>query len=255
MRAVCACLAGKEATMTGVLTLYRTSVGKKVIMALTGFVLVGFVVFHMYGNTKIYQGPEAFNSYAAGLRTLGYPVFGYEHLLWIARAALLGAVVLHIWSATALTMQSRKTTAASAVSGMKRYGEHKRLTGYAAYTMRFGGLLLFVFIIYHILHLTFGVVGYGAGEFLHPHDGKYEAYNNLVIGFQNPLISGFYMLAMIFLGLHLFHGVWSMFQTLGLNNIKYTGLLRGLAILIALTVVIGNISFPVAVMTGLVPLA
>jgi succinate dehydrogenase / fumarate reductase, cytochrome b subunit len=240
--------------MTGVLTLYRTSVGKKVIMALTGFILVGFVVFHMYGNTKMYLGPVAFNEYAEGLRKLGYPVFGYEHLLWVARAVLLGAGVLHIWSATALTMQSRKTTAASAVSGMKRYGEQKRLTGYAAYTMRFGGLLIFAFIIYHLLHLTFGVVGYEAGAFIHPHDGKYEAYNNVVLGFQNPLIVGFYVLATIFLVLHLFHGVWSMFQTLGLNNSKYTGLLRGLAVLIAVTVVIGNISFPIAVMAGIVGL-
>ncbi|MFV9503178.1 MAG: succinate dehydrogenase cytochrome b subunit [Oscillochloridaceae bacterium umkhey_bin13] len=238
--------------MTGVLTLYRTSVGKKVIMALTGFILVGFVVFHMYGNTKMYLGPDEFNKYAAGLRTLGSPLFGYEHLLWIARLVLLGAVVLHIWSATMLTMQSRKTVAAYGVSGTKRYGEQKRQTSYAAYTMRFGGLLLLVFIIFHILHLTFGVVGYADGQFLHPHDGKYEAYHNVVVGFQNPLISGFYVFAMLFLGLHLFHGVWSMFQTLGLNNVKYDGLLRGLAILIAAVVVIGNISFPVAVMLGIV---
>ena len=87
--------------MTGVLTLYRTSVGKKVIMALTGFVLVGFVLFHMYGNTKLYMGPEVYNDYAAGLRELGHPVFGHEHLLWVARVLQLGSVVLHIWSAAA----------------------------------------------------------------------------------------------------------------------------------------------------------
>lgn len=241
--------------MTGVLTLYRTSVGKKVIMALTGFILVGFVVFHMYGNTKMYLGPEEFNKYAEGLRTLGSPIFVHEHLLWIARLVLIGSVVLHIWSASMLTMQSHKTVGANGVSGTKRYGEHKRQTGYAAYTMRFGGVLLLVFIVFHLLHLTFGVVGYGTGEFLHPHDGKYEAYNNVVIGFQNPLVSGFYIFAMLFLGLHLFHGVWSMFQTLGINNAKYDGLLRGLAILIAAIVVIGNISFPIAVMLGIVGLA
>lgn len=238
--------------MTGVLTLYRTSVGKKVIMAVTGFILVGFVVFHMYGNTKMYQGPVVFNEYAAGLRDIGHPVFGYEHLLWVARLGLLGAVVLHIWSATALTIQSRKSTAANAVGGMKRYGEQKRQTGYAAYTMRFGGVLIFLFIIYHLLHLTFGVVGYGPGQYQHPHNGEYQVYNNVVYGFQNPLVSGFYIITMVFLGLHLFHGVWSMFQTLGLNNAKYTGMLRGLAILIALLVTIGNLSFPIAVMAGIV---
>lgn len=237
--------------MTGVLTLYRTSVGKKVIMAVTGFVLVGFVVFHMYGNTKMYQGPEVFNAYAAGLREIGHPIFGHEHLLWVARLALLGAVVLHIWSATALTRQSQKTIAANAVGGMRRYGEQKRQTGYAAYTMRYGGLVIFLFILYHLAHLTFGAF-YGPGQYQHPENGEYFVYNNVVIGFQNPIVSGIYLVTMVFLGLHLFHGVWSMFQTLGLNNAKYTGLLRGLAVLIALLVTIGNLSFPIAVMAGIV---
>ncbi|HMQ35449.1 MAG TPA: succinate dehydrogenase cytochrome b subunit [Chloroflexaceae bacterium] len=238
--------------MTGVLTLYRTSVGKKVIMAVTGFILVGFVIFHMYGNTKMYQGPVVFNEYAAGLRDIGHPIFGYEHLLWVARIGLLGAVILHIWAATSLTVQSRKTTAANAVGGVRRYGEQKRQTGYAAYTMRWGGVLIFLFIIYHLLHLTFGAVGYAPGAFQHPHNGEYQVYNNVVLGFQSPLVVGFYSLAMVALGFHLYHGVWSMFQTLGLNNEKYTGLLRGLAILIALLVTVGNLSFPIAVMAGIV---
>ncbi|MEI6180652.1 MAG: succinate dehydrogenase cytochrome b subunit [Chloroflexales bacterium] len=234
--------------MTGVLTLYRTSVGKKVIMALTGFILVGFIAFHMYGNTKLYMGPDVFNAYASGLRDLGHPVLGYEHLLWIARVVLLSSVVLHIWSATALTAQSQKTTAKNAVGTLKRYGALKRQTGYAAYTMRFGGLLIFLFIVYHLLHLTFGAVGYDAGQYHHAESGKYFVYNNVVLGFQHPLVAGFYLLTMLFLGLHLFHGVWSMFQTLGLNSAKYTGLLRGLAILIAVAVTIGNLSFPLAVL-------
>ena len=237
--------------MTGVLTLYRTSVGKKVIMAVTGFILVGFVAFHMYGNMKMYQGPEVFNAYAAGLREVGYPIFGHEHLLWVARLALLGAVVLHIWSATSLTLQSRKTTAANAVGGMRRYGEKKRTTGYAAYTMRYGGVVIFLFILYHLAHLTFGAF-YGQGQYQHPENGEYFVYNNVVVGFQNPLISGIYLITMIFLGLHLYHGVWSMFQTLGLNNTKYTGMLRGLAILVAVIVTLGNLSFPIAVMAGIV---
>lgn len=237
--------------MTGVLTLYRTSVGKKVIMAITGAVLVGFVIFHMYGNTKMFQGPEVFNAYAAGLREIGHPIFGHEHLLWVARIVLLASVVGHIWSATSLTMQSRKTIAANAVGGARRYGEKKRQTGYAAYTMRYGGLLIFFFILFHIAHLTFGAF-YGEGQYQHPHNGEYQVYNNVIYGFQNPLISGIYIITMVFLGLHLFHGVWSMFQTLGLNNVKYTALLRGLAILIALAVALGNISFPIAVMAGIV---
>ncbi|NJN16451.1 MAG: succinate dehydrogenase cytochrome b subunit [Oscillochloris sp.] len=246
--------------MTGVLTLYRTSVGKKVIMAITGFVLVGFVVFHMYGNTKMFAGPETFNEYAKGLREIGSPIFGYEHLLWVARVVLLGSVLGHIWAAVALTRQSQKTTSGFMASRARRYGEKKmQTTSYAAYTMRYGGVLIFLFIIYHILHLTFGAVGYAAGTYLHPegigHSQEFFVYNNVVNGFLNPFVSGFYILTMIFLGLHLFHGVWSMFQTLGLNNKKYEPLLRGLAILIAIVVVIGNISFPLAVMLGYVGLA
>jgi succinate dehydrogenase / fumarate reductase, cytochrome b subunit len=238
--------------MTGVLTLYRTSVGKKVIMAVTGFVLVGFIVFHMYGNLKMYQGEAVFNEYAAGLRELGHPIFGHEHLLWIARLVLLGSVGLHIWAATSLTIQSRKSTSAYAVSGTRRYGEKKRQTGYAAYTMRFGGLLILLFIVYHILHLTFGAVGYAPGRFIPEQNGVYNAYNNVVQGFQSPLVVGFYLITMIFLGLHLYHGVWSMFHTLGANNNKYDKLLRGLAIFIAVIVTLGNLTFPVAVLTGYV---
>lgn len=238
-------------TMTGVLTLYRTSVGKKVIMAVTGAVLVGFVIFHMYGNTKMFQGPEVFNAYAAGLREIGHPIFGHEHLLWVARIVLLAAVVGHIWSATTLTLQSRKTIAANAVGGVRRYGEKKRQTGYAAYTMRYGGLLIFLFILFHIAHLTFGAF-FAAGQYVHPHNGEYQVYNNVIYGFQNPLIVGIYLLTMVFLGLHLFHGVWSMFQTLGLNNAKYTALLKGLAIAVALIVAIGNLTFPLAVFFGVI---
>jgi succinate dehydrogenase / fumarate reductase cytochrome b subunit len=239
-------------TVTGVLTIYRTSVGKKVIMALTGAVLVGFVVFHMYGNLKMYQGPVVFNEYAAGLREVGYPIFGHGHLLWLARIGLIVAVVGHIWAATTLTIQSRKSTVANSVSGLQRYGEKKRQTGYAAYTMRWGGLLILAFIIYHLLHLTFGAVGYGPGQYQHAENGEFQVYNNVVLGFQNPFIVGFYVFTMIFLGFHLFHGVWSMFQTLGLNSAKYTGLLKGLAIAVAAIVVLGNISFPLAVLFGAV---
>ncbi len=238
--------------MTGVLTLYRTSVGKKVIMALTGAVLVGFVLFHMYGNLKMYQGPEEFNRYAAGLREVGYPIFGHSHLLWLARIVLIAAAVGHIWAATSLTIQSRKSVVGHAVSGIKRYGEKKRQTGYAAYTMRWGGVVILLFVIYHLLHLTFGAVGYAPGAYRHPEGGEFQVYNNVVMGFQNPLIVGFYIIAMIALGFHLFHGVWSMFQTLGWNNAKYTGLLKALAIAIAAILVIGNISFPIAVLLGFV---
>jgi succinate dehydrogenase / fumarate reductase cytochrome b subunit len=240
--------------MTGVLTLYRSSIGKKVIMALTGVVLVGFLIVHMYGNTKMFYGPTVFNEYAAGLRDLGHPVFGREHLLWVMRVLLTASVVGHIWSATALTMQSQKSAYAHGVSKVKRYGQKQRRTGYAAYTMRFGGVVIFLFIIFHLLNFTFGVAGYSAGEYIGEKGGVYNAYNNVVLGFAHPLVSGFYILAMIFLGLHLFHGVWSAFQTLGLNNEKYTGTWRAVAVLVTAIIILPNIFFPIAVMSGIVHL-
>ncbi|MCG8351881.1 MAG: succinate dehydrogenase cytochrome b subunit [Chloroflexales bacterium] len=239
--------------MTGALTLYRSSIGKKAIMAVSGIVLVGFLVLHMYGNTKMYQGPEAFNAYAAGLREIGYPVFGHEHLLWIVRVVLLAAVILHIWSATQLTLMSRASTMTSRVSNASRYGRKSNAhSSYASRTMRWGGIIIFLFIIYHLLHFTFGVVGYGAGQFMHPENGEYQVYSNVVRGFSVWPVSLFYIVAMVALAMHLYHGVWSAFQTLGLNNRHFTRFWRGLAILVTAVIVIPNISFPIAVLLGIV---
>ncbi|MEI7644536.1 MAG: succinate dehydrogenase cytochrome b subunit [Chloroflexales bacterium] len=240
--------------MTGVLTLYRSSIGKKVIMAITGVFLVAFLVVHMYGNAKMFYGATIFNEYAAGLRDLGHPVFGREHLLWIMRVLLVASVGGHIWSATVLTAQSQKSSYAHGVSKVKRYAQKQRRTGYAAYTMRYGGIVIFLFIVFHLLNFTFGVAGYSAGEYISEHNGVYNAYNNVVISFQHWPVSLFYILAMIFLGLHLFHGVWSAFQTLGLNNQKYTGSWRGVAMLVTAIVILPNMFFPIAVMSGIVHL-
>ncbi len=241
--------------MTGVLTLYRSSIGKKVVMAVTGFILAGFVVIHMIGNLKLFQGPEHLNAYAGFLRTVGYPLVGEEQLLWIARIVLLASVVLHIWSATQLALQSRASTMSSRVSGTARYAQKTNVqSSYASRTMRWGGVIIFLFIVFHLLHLTFGAVGYGAGQYLHPENGEYQTYANVVNGFRVWPVSLFYIAAMIPLGMHLYHGVWSIFQTLGLNNQSYNGLFRGIAVLVALAVTLGNISFPVAVMLGIVTL-
>ncbi|NTW02806.1 MAG: succinate dehydrogenase cytochrome b subunit [Oscillochloris sp.] len=240
--------------MTGVLTLYRSSIGKKVVMAVTGIFLVSFLIIHMYGNTKMFYGAEVFNAYAAGLRDFGHPVLGHEHLLWVMRILLLASIVGHIWSAFALTAQSQKSAYANGVSKIKRYGQKQRRTGYAAYTMRFGGVVIFLFIIYHLLHFTLGMVGYSPNQYIAEQHGVYNAYNNVVVGFQHPLVSGFYILAMIFLGLHLFHGIWSAFQTLGLNNEKYTSTWRGIAILVTAIIILPNIFFPIAVMSGIIHL-
>lgn len=229
---------------TAVLTLHRTTIGKKVIMALTGIVLVGFVVIHMVGNLKIYTGEEHLNVYAGFLRTVGDPVVPHETVLWVARVVLLASVALHLWAATSLTMLDR-------ASRPQRYAVKKVTTSYAARTMRWGGVIVLMFIVYHILHFTLGRVGYAAGTYRpeDPNNG-FQTYANVIHGFQAWPISIFYIVAMAALGLHLYHGVWSMFQTLGLNSHKWDKLWRGLAIVTALAVFVGNSSIPIAVMLG-----
>ena len=213
----------------------RSSLGLKIVMALTGVILFGFVIGHMLGNLQVYLGPEAFNAYAESLRALGHGT-----LLWVARAGLLVAVLLHIWSAWRLTLMNN---AARAVG----YREiERRESSYASRTMRWSGVILLLFIVYHLMHFTFGV------HAVHPYFVHGDAYHNFVTGFQSPLVSGFYVLAMLALGLHLYHGAWSFMQTLGLSHPRYNHLRYAFAAFITLVILAGNISFPVAVLTGLV---
>jgi succinate dehydrogenase / fumarate reductase, cytochrome b subunit len=226
---------------TAVATLWSTSIGKKAVMAVTGLVLVLFVVGHMAGNLKVFQGAEKFNAYASWLREMGSPALGHEQALWGARLVLLAAVVLHITAALQLTLQSR---AARPVPYRRR--EYVQAT-YAARTMRWGGVILLLFVVYHLLHFTFGAVGYGPGQFQ-----PLSAYRNVVIGFSVWYVSAFYVVAQAALGLHMYHGIWSLFQTLGVDDIRASGSYRGAAIAVSLVAVVGNVSIPVAVLTGLV---
>lgn len=220
-------------------TVWGSSVGKKIMMAVTGVILIGFVLVHMLGNLKVYLGREAFNNYAEGLRTVGEPFLPYGVALWIARIVLLAAVTIHITAATQLTLQSR---AARPVAYTKYDGD---LTfSYASRTMVWGGIIILLFVVFHLMNLTWGSV--------HPDFIPGDAYHNLVTGFQNVPTSIVYILAMIPLGLHLYHGFWSMLQTLGVNNPKYNRMRRPLAAALALLITLCNISFPIAVLTGLV---
>jgi succinate dehydrogenase / fumarate reductase cytochrome b subunit len=224
--------------MAAALTLYRSSIGKKAIMALTGLIGIGFVVMHMIGNLKVFLGEAAFNDYAMFLRTFGEPVLPYATVLWIIRLVLLGAVALHISAAYQLT---RMDWAGRPV----RYARKKDVQAtFAARTMRWGGVILLLFIIYHIAHMTLGIV--------HPSFEEGNAYHNFVVAFQVWWVTIFYVLAMLALGLHIYHGFWSLFQTLGLNNRTYNQLLRGLALLIALVLVVGFLAGPLAVLFGVV---
>jgi succinate dehydrogenase / fumarate reductase, cytochrome b subunit len=218
---------------------YRTSVGKKIAMAVTGVILLGFVIGHMIGNLKVYQGPEAFNLYAEGLRGFGAPLLGSGQALWAVRLVLLVSVLVHIGAAFSLVRQSR----AARKHGYRQFDSSLAFS-YASRTMVWGGIIILAFVIYHILHLTLGTV--------HPDFMPHNAYHNFIIGFQQWPVSLFYVLAMIPLGLHIYHGTWSALQTLGASNARYRALRRPIALAIAAVVVIGNISFPVAVLAGLI---
>ncbi len=222
--------------MASMVAFARSPMAKKVVMAVSGIVLFGFVLVHMLGNLKLYQGAEALNAYAEGLRALGYPFLPHGGALWIARVVLLVVVALHVVSAWQLTLLNRRA---------RPQGYAKRQVveaSYASRTMRWGGVILLLFVVYHLLHLTFGSV--------HPEFIAGDVYHNVVRGFQNPLVAGFYLAANVMLGFHLWHGLWSLFQSLGWNHPSYHRLRRHFATAFALVVTTGNLSFPLAVLAG-----
>jgi succinate dehydrogenase / fumarate reductase cytochrome b subunit len=225
--------------MRRVATLWDSSVGQKIMMAVTGVILIGFIVGHMLGNLKVYLGKEAFNAYAEGLRTVGEPFLPYGTALWIARIILLVSVIIHITAATQLTLRAKKARPV----GYRKY-ENDLVFSYASRTMVWGGIIILLFVLFHLMNLTFGTV--------HPDFVPGDPYHNFVTGFENVPTSIVYILAMIPLGLHLYHGFWSMLQTLGVNNPKYNHLRRPLALTLAIGVTLANISFPLAVLFGIV---
>jgi succinate dehydrogenase / fumarate reductase cytochrome b subunit len=217
------------------LTFLGSSIGRKVVMAATGIVLYAFVVGHMLGNLQIYLGPKAINDYGEFLRH-----FLHGQGLWIVRAVLLVAVGLHIWMAVALTLSN---WAARPVA----YRDWQAVEStYASRTMVWSGPLLAVFIVYHIADLTLGTV--------HPDFVPGDVFHNVVVGFQNPYVSAFYILAMVALGLHMYHGFWSMLHTLGLSHPRWNPVRRGVSLALAWVVVLGNVSIPLAVLSGVVHL-
>jgi succinate dehydrogenase / fumarate reductase, cytochrome b subunit len=225
--------------MARAFSLWGTTVGKKIAMAVSGVILIGFVVGHMVGNFKVYQGREIFNHYAEGLRMFGLPFFSTGQLLWLVRVVLLAAVLIHIVAAFQLTRRARQARAV----GYRRY-DNDLVFSYASRTMVWGGVIILLFVVYHLLHFTFGTA--------HPNFIHGDAYHNFVVGFSSVPVSIAYIAAMIPLGFHMYHGFWSMLQTLGANNPTYNRYRRPVAVFLAAIVVIGNISFPVAVLTGIV---
>ena len=207
--------------------------GKKAVMAVTGVVLFLFVVFHMVGNLQLFEGPEQLNFYGFALRR-------FPEALWAARCTMLLCVALHIWASVQLALIKN---AARPIPYTKR---DNVASDYASRTMYWSGPILLAFIIFHLLHLTAGVIQPG-GKFI-----EGDIYHNVVVGFQVWYVSAWYIFSMILLGFHISHGAWSMFQSLGMNHPRHTPILKKAAGLLAIVVVLGYSSVPICVLLGVV---
>jgi succinate dehydrogenase / fumarate reductase cytochrome b subunit len=216
---------------------YRSTVGKKIIMAVTGLIGIGFVILHIAGNLQAFVGREKINAYSALLHGPG------AELLWVVRIVLIVAVILHVLMAVQLTQRARAA---------RPIGYHERepqISTLASRTMRVGGFLILVFIVLHILHFTVRAFpGYDRTDAL----GGVDVYHNLVIAFTNPLWVLFYVVAMIFLGLHLYHGFWSSLRTLGAGKPSPHPLKRTAALAVAVIIWAGFTAVPVAIFVGAV---
>lgn len=220
---------------------YRTSVGKKYAMAISGIILLGFVLSHMVGNLKVFLGEETFNHYAEFLREMGEPLVPRTVLLWVVRIVLIAAFIIHFHAAYALTIQNRKArTSKNSYQSPRDY----IAASFASRTMRWGGIIIFLFLFWHLADLTWG--------FANPEFVRGEAYNNLDQSLQRIPVTILYVLANIALAVHISHGAWSIFQSLGINNPKYNNARRWFARGFAAVILIGNISIVLAVQLGLV---
>ena len=229
------------------LNLYQNAVGKKWVMAVTGVMLVGFVVAHMIGNLKLYLGVVEHSgemiydadAYAEALRTLLVPIMPRGVVLWLMRLGLIAAFGLHIHSAYSLT---RMNTAAN------RAYESKRdwlAVNFASRSMRYTGIIVLAYLVFHLADLTWGWLPHTDWE-------RGEVQANVVNSLSNPAVAIIYIVANVMLAVHIYHGVYSMFQSLGINNPNYNGVRRGLATALAVIILIGNVSFPIAVLTGII---
>ena len=234
--------ASKLAVAMNVLTgLFGSSLGKKYIMAITGLAMFGFVVVHMVGNLQVFLGPEFINDY-------GYFLQSKPELVWPARIVLSAMVVLHIWAAIKLSAENR-------AARPKGYGTYQIVAAsYASRTMLVSGIVLLAFIIYHLLHFTVQIPGinFTNADFrvLEDAKGRHDVFTMMILGFRQPIVSGFYIIAMTLLSLHLSHGVSAMFQSLGWKKKSYANALNGFATAISIFIFVGYISIPIAILLG-----
>ncbi len=212
-------------------TFWGSTVGKKIVMAVTGAIGLGYLIAHVIGNLLVFRGPDKIDAYAGLLKS-------NPGLLWTARAILLAAIIAHIVAAFQLARVSQKSRPIS-------YRRWRPVgSDFSSRTMRWTGPIVGIFIIFHLLHFTSGTV--------HPDFHEGQVYHNVTSGFRVWYVSAFYIVSMLALFGHIFHGAWSMFQSVGLNHPKYNKLVRTMATIVTLLVVVGFISIPVAVLLRLI---
>jgi succinate dehydrogenase / fumarate reductase, cytochrome b subunit len=218
--------------MNRVLALWHTSVGKKAVMAATGLILVAYLITHVLANLLVFQGPEKINAYSKFLHGTG-------GALWAARLVLLAAVAAHIVAAVQLTGRRRAARPVGYAAGRQ-----SQVSTWASRTIRWGGVLILVFLVYHILHFTLGTV--------HTSFVEGDPYHNVATGFSNPVVVLFYELVMVAVGLHLYHGIWSSGRSLGVSAPSPHPIRRQLALALSLIVWAGFAVIPLAVYAGVI---
>jgi succinate dehydrogenase / fumarate reductase cytochrome b subunit len=226
------------------LDLYSTAVGKKYAMAISGIAMMGYVVAHAIGNLKMYLGPEDINHYGEFLRELLVPILPRTVTLWLLRIGLLGMTLLHIHAAYGLTVINRKARSVK-YQGPRDY----EVANFASRTMRWTGIIILLFVLWHLSDLTWGFANtVGTNDTFH----RGDVYGNVVNSFNRIPVALLYIVANIALGIHLFHGAWSLFQSMGWNNPRFNRWRRAFATGFATLVVVINVSFPIAVLAGIV---
>jgi succinate dehydrogenase / fumarate reductase cytochrome b subunit len=219
---------------------YRSAVGKKWVMAVSGIILLGFVLVHMAENLKLYLGKQEIDLYAEALRDMPGHLLPRTFLLWVIRVVLIAAFVFHIHAAYALTRMNRRARPV----GYQAPREYVA-ANFASRTMRWTGVIVLAFLAFHLTDLTWGAAN---GS----HFVRGDPYNNLVYSFRRPVVAIVYVIANLALGIHIYHGAWSLFQSLGINNPRINSARRRFAQGFAAVIVLGNISFPIAVQAHLV---
>ena len=219
---------------------YRSAVGKKWVMALTGIMLMGFVFVHMVGNLKVFLGAEHLNDYGEWLRSILVPFLPRTVFLWIMRVGLILAFAFHIHAAASLTLMNRRARAEGGYLSPRDY----QAANAASRSMRLTGIVIGLYVIFHLFDLSWGQAN--------PDFVRGDVYRNLVASLDRPVVALIYIVANLALGIYLFHGSWSLFQSLGLNNPRWNSWRRGFAVAFAAVVTVGNLSIPIAVQTGII---